>query len=168
VIEQGRESVPNLNLTPDRSNVTTAVRPPNTNAFDRPRVVVGVDGSNGSERASERTDLQAQRTSALLEIHTAYVPGVPCVSPDESSANSQRTLGETTKRAHHFAPAAISQEGAHSGEAPAADRIEASKGADLLAFGSCCRGVFLGGDLGSVSQRPFRRAQSPVVIFRQY
>jgi nucleotide-binding universal stress UspA family protein len=148
--------------------VTTAVGPPNANPFDRPRFVVGVDGSNGSERAEGRTDLQAQLTNALLELHTACVPGVPFVSPEESSANSQQIPNKATESAHHFAPAAIAQERAHRCGAPAADGIEASNGADLLVFGSRGRGVFPGWGLGSVRQRSFRRAQSPVVIIRQY
>jgi nucleotide-binding universal stress UspA family protein len=108
--------------------------------------------------------VQAQRTNAILEIHTTYVPGFLFVPPEESSALSRRILDEAAERAHRVAPKVVTQGHAHTGGAPAAALIEASKGADLLVVGARGRGGFLGLGLGSVGQKCSRGAQSPVVI----
>jgi nucleotide-binding universal stress UspA family protein len=123
-----------------------------------------VDGSDGSDRALEWAAVQAQRTNALLEIHTTYVPGFFFVPPEESSALSQRILANAAERAHHVAPKVVTQGSAHTGEAPADALIEASKGADLLVVGSRGREGLPGWGLGSVGRRCSRHARCPVVI----
>jgi nucleotide-binding universal stress UspA family protein len=125
-----------------------------------------VDGSDGSKRALEWAAVQADRTNALLEIHTIYVPGFLFVPPDEVDVISQRILDEAAGRARQVAPKVVTQGRTHNGEAPATALIGASKGADLLVVGSRGRGGFLGLALGSVSQKCSLHAHSAVVIVR--
>jgi nucleotide-binding universal stress UspA family protein len=133
---------------------------------DRPRVVVGVDGSDASTRALEWAAIQAERTAALLEIHTVYVPGLLFIPPDEVNELTTELLDEAAERARSVAPGVATLGKAHDDVAPATALIEASNGATLLVVGSRGHGGFLGLTLGSVSQKCSRHAQAPVVIVR--
>ena len=132
----------------------------------RPRVVVGVDGSDASTRALEWAAIQAERTAGVLEIHTVYVPGLLFIPPDEVNELTQRLLSEAAEHARAVAPGVTTLGKAHDDATPATALIEASQGAALLVVGSRGRGGFLGLTLGSVSQKCSRHAQAPVVIVR--
>jgi nucleotide-binding universal stress UspA family protein len=137
----------------------------NTNAGSTEgRIVVGVDGSEGSRRALEWAAVQAVRTGMLLEIHTVYVPGYFFVTPDEVNDIAQKLLDEAAQRAGEVAPGVTTVGKAHHDEAPSVVLIDASEGADLLVVGSRGHGGFRGLVLGSVSQKCSLHAHSPVVI----
>jgi len=128
--------------------------------------VVGVDGSAGSWRALEWAAAQAERTHALLEIHTIFVPRFYFVPPDEVNDIMQGILDEATERARRVAPAVSVQSETHDNEEPATALIGASNGADLLVVGSRGKGGFLGLALGSVSNKCSLHAHTAVVIVR--
>lgn len=128
--------------------------------------MVGVDGSVGSWRAVEWAAVQAERTRALLEIHTIFVPRFFFIPPDEVNDLMRGILDEATERARRVAPAVSVQSEAHDNEEPATALIEASNGADLLVVGSRGKGGFLGLALGSVSNKCSLHAHTAVVIVR--
>ena len=116
------------------------------------RIVVGVDGSDNAVRALEWAAIQAERTSSLLEIHTAFGPAYVFLAPSEVEATTRRLVEHAAKRARNLAPEVAIDCVTHEGS-PAPALIEASAGADLLVVGSRGLGGFLGLLLGSVSQQ---------------
>lgn len=130
------------------------------------RIVVGVDGSAESTRALKWAAGQAQRTHAVLEIHTVYVQGLLFVPPDEVAEINRQILDDATENAQGVAPTVTTQSVAHNNEVPANVLIEASNGADLLVVGTRGEGGILGVALGSVSQKCSLHAHCTVVIVR--
>jgi nucleotide-binding universal stress UspA family protein len=131
------------------------------------RVVVGVDGSEGSARALRWAADEARLRGARLEIvHAWAVPfmGEVPTTPDldaELEAGARTTLEE--------AMAAVDLQGLEVDgrieRGPAAVvLVELAKGADLLVMGSRGRGGFTGLLLGSVSQQCAHHASCPIVI----
>jgi len=121
------------------------------------RVVVGVDGSEGSTMALEWAAAEAGRNGAVLEVLAVYDTG-----------KSQRAMELVIENAvAHVATVApgvvvkgVTQEGF-----PATVLIEASRGADLLVVGARGFGGFTGHLLlGSVSQQCSQHAHCPVVV----
>jgi nucleotide-binding universal stress UspA family protein len=131
----------------------------------RRRIVVGVDGSQGSVRAVEWAAAEAGRGGAELEIHTAYSPGYVFVTAEDVRQAMHQVVHEATEVAAAIAPGVPVRGVAHEAT-PARSLIEASRGADLLVVGSRGRGGFAGLLLGSVSQQCSLHAHCTTVIVR--
>lgn len=138
---------------------TTSLAPPPH------RVVVGIDGSEGGIRALEWAAAEADRSGAVLEVHTAYGTGYVFITPSEVHQTMQRLIDEAVDHVVTTAPGVVVKGVIHEG-APAKALIEASRGADLLVVGSRGLGGFSGLLLGSISQACSLHAHCPVVIVR--
>jgi nucleotide-binding universal stress UspA family protein len=141
------------------------------------RIVVGVEGSEGSRAALRWALKEASLRRCTVEVVTAYVfpnaPIYPEVSyvPVEQPALAQQItdmqeaaisaevettgVGDTVEVTCHMLP----------GPAPGT-LVRAAEGADLLVVGSRGRGGFLGLMLGSVSNYVTHHAPCPVVVVR--
>lgn len=139
-------------------------------AADEHRIVVGVDGSDGSIGALRWAAEEAELRHATLEVVLAweypmlpYAAEAPPLQIEDIEAASQRTLEELVE--HLTAPGCrIVTALVH--DAAAAALINASRDADLLVVGSRGRGGFAGMLLGSVSQHCVQHAKCPVVVVR--
>lgn len=129
------------------------------------RIVVGVDGSDGADRALCWAAAQAAHSGAVLEVHSASGPGYVLGVPDDVERSVQHVIDRATERAVRVAPGITVRGVAHGGW-PADVLIKASDGADLLVVGSRGLGGFHGLLLGSVSQQCALHAQCPTVIIR--
>ena len=146
-----------------RKRMTTATG--STGQTPTRRVVVGIDGSDGSNRALEWAAAEAARMGAVLEAHTSYSPGYVFVTSQEVHEAMQHVLDTAKNCVADLAPGLVFEGSIHDG--PAAEfLIEASKGADLLVVGSRGLGGFSGLLLGSVSRHCSLHAHCPVVIVR--
>jgi nucleotide-binding universal stress UspA family protein len=135
------------------------------------RIVVGVDGSEGSEKALRWAARQAELTGAKLEAVTGWeypafygwAPAMPedydyedlagraqAKAIDEVFGSSRPATLETQVVARH----------------PALALVEASEGAELLVVGSRGYGGFADALLGSVSTYCVHHAHCPVVVIR--
>ena len=132
------------------------------------RIVVGVDGSQGSRDAMAWAVDEARRRNAVVEAiyawHQPFVGGYAEMGEMglgdydaeaegilEETVAAVDTTGVTVER--HVIPGRPSQV-----------LVEESKGASLLVIGSRGRGGFAGLLLGSVSQQAAHHAPCPVVI----
>jgi nucleotide-binding universal stress UspA family protein len=134
------------------------------------RIVVGVDGSEGSNAALAWAQEEAiLRGATLVVVHTWSFPYVG------DMAYSQYYSGEAVEEdARTVLDGALERSGVleagleierHVVQGPAAQvLIEQGKGADLIVVGSRGRGGFAGLLLGSVSQQVAHHATSPVAI----
>jgi nucleotide-binding universal stress UspA family protein len=129
------------------------------------RVVVGVDGSEGSNRALEWAAAEAARRGAILEAHTSYGQGYAFITSQEVHQAMQHLLDEAANHIADLAAGVTFKGVVHEGSA-AKFLIEASEGADLLVVGSRGLGGFSGLLLGSVSQQCSLHAHCPIVIVR--
>lgn len=149
-------------------------------------IVVGVDGSPGSDAALHWALTEARlRGSEVRAVHVYQPPrsalgdaaaGGPGVAPAVLSAEeSERLWSATEREARGVVEEALRRAGADAAaglevrqeavEGPAAQTlIEAGRGAELLVVGSRGRGGFLGLLLGSVSQQCAQHPPCPVVI----
>ena len=159
----------------DHASCPVAVIPPTWTANEYARIVVGVDGSEGSYGALHWAVAEAVRRNAQLDVVNAYEfravvsPFVPVLSVDLEAVekSSHVLLEEMSAGALGRAPVrprAVELIACPSGAAPAL--LETAKGADLLVVGSRGRGSFRGLLLGSVSQQCVHHAPCPVVVVR--
>jgi len=131
-------------------------------------VVVGVDGSEGSQRALRWAAEYARMSGAPLQAVMAWdLPtnyGMPANYDDvdftkEAEAKLEQTLaavcdlGAVQQRVEQGHPAAV--------------LVSASEHARLLVIGSHGHGVFAASLLGSVSHKCIHHAQCPVVVVRE-
>lgn len=134
----------------------------------RPIIVVGVDGSQGSEDALRWAAKQAQLTGA--EVHAVIAWQTPSsygyyvdYSDADAAADAEKTLEQVISKSLGIPPSAPVTSIAAKGQ-PAEVLIEASRSADLLVVGSRGRGAFTGMLLGSVSQHCVQNAVCPIVV----
>ncbi|MBS3940831.1 MAG: universal stress protein [Actinobacteria bacterium] len=136
------------------------------------RIVVGVDGSEGSRQALLWAAKEAALRGATLEVIHTYAP------PQEVGVS-----GSATQTAHYFEAAGeVARElvagmtvaveevevRGHAVESldPARTLVERSAGADMLVVSSRGRGGLRSLLLGSVSHQCAQQATCPVVIVR--
>ena len=138
------------------------------------RIVVGVDGSEGSLRALRWAVREAQTRDATLDVvvawHFPYAAAVDVtgmaatrISRDELEQASQEVLDRAIDVARRESDTARVEPVLVQGGA-AQSLLESALGADLLIVGSRGRGGFTGLLLGSVSQQCAHHATCPVVI----
>ena len=135
-------------------------------------IVVGVDGSDGSDRALQWALDQAAATSA--EVDAVLVYDIPLAWIDVGSDYQAPLIEHAAKKAQEALHAILAEQVGDSSnvtvrplviDGTAADAlVTASRGADLLVVGSRGRGGFTGLLLGSVSQRCVERSSCPVVV----
>jgi nucleotide-binding universal stress UspA family protein len=138
---------------------------------ERQRIVVGIDGSEGSELALEWAVDEARRRHAILDAVTAWQPPYVSGYPVTTGTFDPRRLEEGAREILDHAVDSVDARGlpepigrfVNLGSA-ATTLIEAAKGADLLVVGTRGRGGFTGLLLGSVSQQVAHHAPCPVVI----
>ncbi|CAM3764861.1 universal stress protein [Isoptericola cucumis] len=135
------------------------------------RVVVGVDGSPGSDAAMAEGAAQARALAAeLLVVHAlaadrwTHLPWTP-VPPDREAllAAAGDELASRVAPVRASAPELSITARAMDGGAPRA-LAELSESADLVVVGSRGRGGFRGLLLGSTSQAVLRSAHCPVLV----
>jgi nucleotide-binding universal stress UspA family protein len=132
------------------------------------RIVVGVDGSRGSDRALRWAVAEAERRGALLHIVVAawyggmwsiYAP----LPATELADSATPILTKAVDEARALAPDVVIRQDIVV-DPPAKALIDATSGASLLVVGSRGRGGFAGLLLGSVSQQCISHARCPVVV----
>jgi nucleotide-binding universal stress UspA family protein len=150
-------------------------------------IVVGVDGSEGSDDALRWALAEARlRGAPLRAVHVYQSPRVPVMGPGlgtagglpdpavltEKSAeltqaaetDAQNLIEEALRRVGGGSLEGLEIERSAVEGAPAQTLIESARDADLLVLGSRGRGGFLGLLLGSVSQQCAQHPPCPVVI----
>ena len=143
---------------------------------NRPRIVVGVDGSASSEQALRWALRQAKLTGAGIEAVTAWhfpfisggytwPPTGLMVSTTDFRKMAGRVLADTVSRATSGGVSPPVTQEVLEGDA-AAVLIRESAGADLLVIGSRGHGGLAEAMLGSVGQHCVHHAACPVVIVR--
>lgn len=141
-----------------------------------PGIVVGVDGSEQSQRALEWAAREAALRQAPLTVLTVHQvvqsawTGNPVVSPEDrpEEAKARQAAEEATNevigKLGDARPASVTVR-AVSG-LPARELVDASQDADLLVVGSRGGGGFRGLLAGSVSMQVVNHAECPVVVIR--
>lgn len=138
------------------------------------RIVVGVDGSQGSQTALKWAMNQAVLTGATVEAITtwqnparyamAYSGTYTSYEGGSYSAETEKVLNEIVAEVagHISQPVPILPQVIEGH--PVEALLRAAAGADLLVVGSRGHGTFAGIVLGSVSQHCVQRAPCPVVV----
>ena len=145
------------------------------------RIMVGVDGSEGSQRAlrwaADEAALRGDELEAILVYHPPRLPsyyaafaveaGVPPVTDEEEAAAREQAthalesaleaITDRTRRASVIRTVVAEYNIAEA-------LIRLSKEADLLVLGSRGLGGFRGLMLGSVSTKAVQHAECPVVV----
>lgn len=134
------------------------------------RVVVGIDGSEGSARALRFAHEEARLRGARLDVVLAWgllsQPGVPeggRIDPGFDTADAQafveRFVGEVLG-----AEPGVDVHPVPVCDLPAAALLDQAAGADLVVVGARGLGGFRGLLLGSVSQQVVQHAPCPVAV----
>lgn len=142
---------------------------------ERPRVVVGVDGSPGARAALDWAAAEARSRGARLHAVAVFLPPmaawgfgevayVPPVGIDEVRAATSARLEEQLAQAGVDGDLPVHQEVVQG--APAHRLLRASEGADLLVVGTRGHGGVSGLLLGSVGQQCVHHAVCPVAVVR--
>jgi nucleotide-binding universal stress UspA family protein len=134
------------------------------------RIVVGVDGSEGSAKALDWAIAEATRFPACLELVTAWMfpmalGYVFAKTPDEVRQQVQRIADTSVSHVGDVAPDVVVRSVLHEAEA-GPTLVDLSIGADLLVVGSRGHGGIRELLLGSVGTYCSRHADCPVVIVR--
>jgi len=135
------------------------------------RIVVGVDGSDNSQRALRwALDEGRLRQAAVEVVHTWHAPyvdaypyGVPVFDPEIYEKTAKQVL-DTAVDAEDTAGLPVPVERIATLGGAASAIVEAAKGADLVVVGSRGLGGFKGLLLGSVSHQVTHHAPCPVVV----
>ena len=135
------------------------------------RIVVGVDGSDGSDIGLDWAIEQAIRCDAELVLVHGWTypyqgPRTGVSEPrDDMRLDAMRTLEVSALRVKNVAPA-LRCHSIISEQSPAKAIIDAGKEADLVVVGSRGHGGFSALLLGSVSRTVLQHAAVPVVVVR--
>jgi nucleotide-binding universal stress UspA family protein len=133
------------------------------------RIVVGVDGSEGSQRALHWAAQEAMERQGTVEAITAWswdgleTPAVVAATPAEARDWAAKDLDDALTDVRTAFPRLIIAAEVIQGQA-AAVLTRAAEGANLLVLGSHGHGRMFHAVLGSVSEEVIRRATCPVVV----
>ena len=148
------------------------------------RIVVGVDGSDGSRRALRWAVEEATLRGASLEVVHTYEhhlswqgygidEGMSATAMEAMREDIESAAREAAEKAQALVDSMVKglshpevESLAIESSRPAQTLVEHSKEADLLVVGSRGRGGFKSLMLGSVSQQCAQHAECPVVIIR--
>jgi nucleotide-binding universal stress UspA family protein len=142
---------------------------------NRPRVVVGVDGSEASSAALRWAAEEARLRHAVLHVvHAWHIPavgyagwaGVPVNDGVDWAQESAAGLAAQVEATLGDAPQLEVVREVVEGPAVAA-LLEAAQGAELVVVGSRGRGGFAGLRLGSVSAHVVHHARCPVTVVHE-
>jgi nucleotide-binding universal stress UspA family protein len=147
-----------------------------TDGANGPRIVVGVDGSESSQKALAWAVRQARLTGGSIDAVIAWhypamggygLAASPEVYETDYRELAAKILNDTVSATPGTdGEVTIRQLVRHDSPAPAL--LEAASGADLLVVGSRGHGGFAGLLLGSVSQQCAHHAPCPIVIVRAH
>jgi nucleotide-binding universal stress UspA family protein len=132
-------------------------------------ILVGVDGSEGANKALEFAAAEAALRGARLrlvcawEIHEALYSGPAAISIDTFRLLAEKIVQEAVAAAEHLQPGVECEGEAIEGH-PAQVLLDAAESAALIVMGHRGRGGFTSLLLGSVSQHVVHHARRPVVI----
>jgi nucleotide-binding universal stress UspA family protein len=133
------------------------------------RIVVGVDGTEGADRALRWAAGQAEARGGTVQAVMAWswdgpsVAGPPVAThPSEVHEFAERTLAEAVQAVSVAHPATIATEAIEG--RPATVLVRAAADADLLVLGSHGHGRLHHAVLGSVTEECVRAATCPVVV----
>jgi nucleotide-binding universal stress UspA family protein len=142
----------------------------------RPRIVVGVDGSESSRDALRWAVTQAGLTGAAVEAvlawHFPYLAAgygwapLAVMQASELAADAEKLVTDVVSSVAGPAAAVPVTARAVQGSPPRV-LLDAARGAQLLVLGSRGLGGFTEALLGSVSQHCVHHAPCPVVIIRE-
>lgn len=137
------------------------------------RIVVGVDGSEGSNRALQWAAEEATLRSATLELVHVYSTTLPSEGVS-SSKQAERALQVPRKKAEDLLTSLVGEIDGIEVErhviesgSPSHALVEHSREATMLVVSARGLGVFRSLVLGSVSQYCATHAECPVVIVRR-
>lgn len=140
-------------------------------ASSQGRIVVGIDGSEGSKHALEWAARQAGYTGATLEVIIAWdypaTYGWVPVPPEDYALGeyAEKALNETIDAVLGTGTSVKIDRRVVQGH-PAEVLVSASEGAELLVVGSRGYGGFADALLGSVSTYAVHHAHGPVTVIR--
>ena len=137
-------------------------------AIARPHIVVGVDGSSESVKATAWAAQEARATGGTLELLIVWARpmsyGLPLVVGGYNPEHEAQDVVEKAASGIDL-PAERLRTSVVNG-APAVVLVERSKSADLLVVGSRGHGGFAEMLLGSVSDHCVHHSSCPVVVVR--
>jgi len=133
----------------------------------RGKIVIGVDGSAGSQQALRWAARQARLTGEELHAVSVwdYPTGALVLEDIDWFGITSKTLDDAVTTSLHPDEADRVQRSVLRGY-PARVLLDAAADADLLVVGSRGRGGMVGMLLGSVSQHVVTHARCPVVVVR--
>ncbi|MDA3644282.1 universal stress protein [Saccharopolyspora indica] len=140
----------------------------------KPRILVGVDGSPGSQAALRWALTYAEQCGGTITALIAWAPPVlveaapvpPVISDEDSKKCAEQQLRQTVDDTKAALATSV-HVGLEVVRGPAArSLLERTEHADLLVVGSRGHGGFVGALLGSVSQHCVSHAHCPVVVVR--
>lgn len=133
-------------------------------AQDRPQIVVGVDGSEPSERALIwAAETAARNNAALIIAHGGESPSKAEQEREELSEFSRGLLREAVATA--VDATGVSEVSTVLSEDPPADvLLGMSETADMIVVGTHGKGWIVGALLGSVTSRVAAHAHCPVIV----
>jgi nucleotide-binding universal stress UspA family protein len=135
------------------------------------RIVVGIDGSKGSQLALEWAVAEARQRGAVLCVvhawHPPYVSAYPLgpaqTNPQIYENLARQVLDDSLASVDTDGLAGPIEKAVVTGGA-AAGLLQAAKDADLVVVGARGLGGFMGLVLGSVSSQVVHHAPCPVVV----
>jgi nucleotide-binding universal stress UspA family protein len=134
----------------------------------RPLIVVGVDGSDESVKATAWAAEQARATGGTLELLIIWARpmsyGLPLVVGGYNPEQAAQEIVDKAASGIDLPAARLHKSVVHG--APASELVEHSKSVDLLVVGSRGHGGFAEMLLGSVSDHCVHHASCPVVVVR--
>lgn len=137
------------------------------------RIVVGVDGSEGSRQALQWAATEASERGSTLDVVHTYEPFTIGLEGISSAEQADEVLNAPRRSAEALVARLVDgldglDATGHAIESHNAARtlVEESKGADMLVVSSRGLGGFKTLMLGSVSQQCAHHAECPVVIIR--